>query len=73
MSMAFNGSHYMSVNLTLQTANIDRTRRWRALGQHGATIWFTGLPGAGKTTIATEVEARLLERAAAPTGWTEMF
>jgi adenylyl-sulfate kinase len=52
----------MSVNLTLQTAHIDRARRWRVLGQHGATLWFTGLPGAGKTTIATEVEARLLDQ-----------
>jgi adenylyl-sulfate kinase len=52
----------MSVDLAQQRAHIDRGRRWRALGQHGATIWFTGLPGAGKTTIATEVEARLLER-----------
>ncbi len=52
----------MSVNLSPQAANIDRTRRWRALGQHGATVWLTGLPGAGKTTIATELEARLLDR-----------
>jgi adenylyl-sulfate kinase len=62
MSIAFNGSHHMSVNLSPQAANIDRTRRWRALGQHGATVWLTGLPGAGKTTIATELEARLLDR-----------
>jgi adenylyl-sulfate kinase len=52
----------MSVNLTLDTAHIDRARRWRAIGQHGATIWFTGLPGAGKTTVATAVESRLLDR-----------
>ena len=56
MSIAFNGSHHMSVNLSPQAANIDRTRRWRALGQHGATVWLTGLPGAGKTTIANELE-----------------
>lgn len=28
----------------------------------GATAWFTGLPGAGKTTIALAVAARLRER-----------
>jgi bifunctional enzyme CysN/CysC len=44
-----------------QEATVDRARRWRALGQQGATIWFTGLPGAGKTTIATAVEARLID------------
>jgi adenylylsulfate kinase-like enzyme len=26
----------------------------------GATIWLTGLPGAGKSTIALELELRLL-------------
>jgi len=28
----------------------------------GATAWFTGLPGAGKTTIARELETRLREQ-----------
>jgi adenylyl-sulfate kinase len=50
----------MSANLTWQEATVDRARRWQALGQQGATVWFTGLPGAGKTTIATAVEARLV-------------
>jgi adenylyl-sulfate kinase len=27
---------------------------------HGATVWFTGLPGAGKTTLASAVERALL-------------
>ncbi len=30
------------------------------LGHAGATVWFTGLPGAGKSTIATAVEERLV-------------
>ena len=51
----------MSPNMIWQEATVDRARRWRALGQQGATIWFTGLPGAGKTTIATAVEARLID------------
>ena len=29
---------------------------------HGATIWFTGLPSSGKSTIAREVYQRLLDR-----------
>jgi len=32
------------------------------LKQKGATVWFTGLSGAGKTTIATEAEKELRER-----------
>jgi adenylyl-sulfate kinase len=51
----------MSTNVVWQEAIVDRARRWHALGQQGATIWFTGLPGAGKTTIASAVEARLIE------------
>ena len=50
----------MSANVTWQEATVDRARRWQALGQQGATVWFTGLPGAGKTTIATALEARLV-------------
>jgi adenylyl-sulfate kinase len=51
----------MSANVTWQEATVDRAQRWRALGQQGATVWFTGMPGAGKTTIASAVEARLIE------------
>jgi adenylyl-sulfate kinase len=51
----------MSANVTWQEATVDRARRWERLGQQGATVWFTGLPGAGKTTIATAVEARLID------------
>lgn len=51
----------MSANVIWQEATVDRARRWRALGQQGATVWFTGLPGAGKTTIAMAVEARLID------------
>jgi bifunctional enzyme CysN/CysC len=40
---------------------LDRTYRWRATGQSGATIWFTGLPASGKSTIAVAVERALVE------------
>lgn len=51
----------MSANVTWQEATVDRARRWERLGQQGATVWFTGLPGAGKTTVATAVEAQLID------------
>jgi adenylyl-sulfate kinase len=51
----------MSANVVWQETTLGRARRWEALGQQGATVWFTGLPGAGKTTIATAVEARLID------------
>jgi bifunctional enzyme CysN/CysC len=40
---------------------LDRTYRWEATGQAGATIWFTGLPASGKSTIAVAVERALVE------------
>ncbi|OBJ54344.1 adenylyl-sulfate kinase [Mycobacterium sp. 1423905.2] len=40
---------------------LDRSHRWRATGQAGATIWFTGLPASGKSTVAVAVERALVE------------
>jgi bifunctional enzyme CysN/CysC len=45
---------------------VARADRWRALGVTGATVWFTGLSGSGKSTVATEVE-RLLVADGQPT------
>jgi adenylyl-sulfate kinase len=39
---------------------IDRDQRWAAIGHGGATVWMTGLPASGKSTVAAAVEARLL-------------
>jgi adenylyl-sulfate kinase len=49
-----------SPNVRWQRSAMTRERRWGSLGQVGATVWFTGLPGAGKSTIAGAVEERLL-------------
>lgn len=37
----------------------SRHDKERQLGQRGATIWFTGLSGSGKSTIAIALERRL--------------
>jgi bifunctional enzyme CysN/CysC len=50
-----------SPNVRWQGSRMTRERRWRTLGHSGATLWFTGLPGAGKSTVAAAVEERLLE------------
>ena len=47
-------------NVVWQAGEITRERRWAALGGAGATVWFTGLPSSGKSTVAAAVEARLL-------------
>ena len=41
---------------------VDRRERERLTGQRGLTVWFTGLSGSGKTTIAMAVERALYER-----------
>jgi adenylyl-sulfate kinase len=49
-----------SPNVRWQRSALSRERRWEALGRIGATVWFTGLPAAGKSTIAGAVEERLV-------------
>jgi adenylyl-sulfate kinase len=51
-----------SSNVVWQRGHVDREQRWAALGHPGATVWMTGLPASGKSTVAAGVEARLLER-----------
>jgi adenylyl-sulfate kinase len=50
----------MSTNVTWQAGVVDRAQRWEALGHRGATVWFTGLPGSGKSTVSGAVEERLV-------------
>ena len=40
---------------------IGRQDRVGHLGHAGATVWLTGLSGSGKSTVATELERRLVE------------
>lgn len=49
-----------SPNVRWQGSRVTRARRWESLGHAGATVWFTGLPGAGKSTVAIAVEERLV-------------
>lgn len=51
-----------SPNVTPQATTLSRERRWRALDGHGATIWITGLPSSGKSTMGAAVEERLVEQ-----------
>jgi adenylylsulfate kinase len=51
-----------ATNIVWHEGHVDRFTRENLLGQHGATIWFTGLPSSGKSTIAFSVEHALVER-----------
>jgi adenylylsulfate kinase len=51
-----------ATNITWHEGHVSREDRQKLLGQKGATIWFTGLSGSGKSTIAFTVEHALIER-----------
>ncbi|MBL7489035.1 sulfate adenylyltransferase subunit CysN, partial [Frankia sp. AgB1.9] len=48
-----------SHNIHWQAVEVNKTARAAAKGQRPAVIWFTGLSGAGKSTIANLVEKKL--------------
>jgi adenylylsulfate kinase len=48
-----------ATNVTWQDGQISREDRYEILRQKGATIWFTGLSGSGKSTIAVALEQAL--------------
>ena len=49
-----------SANVTWHEGVVERAQRWESIGQRGATVWFTGLPASGKSTVAAAVEAELV-------------
>lgn len=49
-------------NIFWQDGEISRTDRERLIQQKGATLWFTGLSGSGKSTIAIALEKALYKR-----------
>ncbi|KAL7542079.1 hypothetical protein ACHAWF_007082 [Thalassiosira exigua] len=52
----------MATNITWHDGHVARSDRERHLNQRGVTLWFTGLSGSGKSTIATALERELLRR-----------
>jgi bifunctional enzyme CysN/CysC len=49
-----------SENVFWSASAVTRSERWRGVGQSGATLWLTGLPASGKSTLASEVERHLI-------------
>lgn len=49
-----------SDNVTWDGGAVRREERCAAVGQTAGTVWFSGLPGSGKSTIAKALEARLV-------------
>ena len=51
-----------SPNVVWEGLNIPREAREEQNGHRSAVLWFTGLSGSGKSTVAREVEQRLFDR-----------
>jgi len=54
-----------SKNIVWHGAEVNQDQREQALGQKGCGGWFTGLSGAGKSTVCRRVEQKLLDRGVA--------
>ncbi|WP_396271292.1 sulfate adenylyltransferase subunit CysN [Ideonella sp.] len=55
MHFALRRSH----NIHMQHVDVDKAARAKAKGQRPGVLWFTGLSGSGKSTIANLVEKKL--------------
>ncbi|MBL8746023.1 MAG: adenylyl-sulfate kinase [Phycisphaerae bacterium] len=55
-------THQKATNITWHEGNLKRDERFAALKASGATLWFTGLPSSGKSTIASALEQVLVQR-----------
>ena len=51
-----------SENLTASESRVTRADRERLLRHSAVTLWFTGLSGSGKSSLARAVEERLVDR-----------
>jgi len=51
-----------ATNIVWHTGAVTREDREKLNGHKGCTVWLTGLSGSGKSTIAVDLEKRLLER-----------
>src|SRR5207237_1110619 len=51
-----------ATNITWHEGHVTREERGALLSQQGATLWFTGLSGSGKSTIAFTLEHALIQR-----------
>ena len=51
-----------ATNITWHEGHVSREEREKLLKQKGCTIWFTGLSGSGKSTIAFTLEHALVQR-----------
>ncbi|MDO4548454.1 MAG: adenylyl-sulfate kinase [Clostridia bacterium] len=62
ITQALESELYDTRNIRVSPGRLTRSDRMRITGRRGLVVWMTGLSGAGKTTIASEVEKILVRR-----------
>ncbi len=55
-------SEIKATNVVWHEGHVERGAREKLLGQKGCTIWLTGLPSSGKSTIAFSLEHALVQQ-----------
>jgi adenylylsulfate kinase len=55
-------SETKATNITWHEGHVSREERYALLRQKGVTLWFTGLSGSGKSTVAFTLEHALVQR-----------
>jgi adenylylsulfate kinase len=55
-------AHQKATNITWHEGHLSRDERFSLLKARGCTLWFTGLPSSGKSTIASALEQVLVQR-----------
>ncbi len=55
-------SDVKSTNIHFHDGTVTREERTECMGHTGASLWFTGLSGSGKSTIAVALEQVLIQR-----------
>ncbi|MEO0728911.1 MAG: sulfate adenylyltransferase subunit CysN, partial [Pseudomonadota bacterium] len=53
---------HRSQNIVWQDLTVSRRERSQIKGHRGCCLWFTGLSGSGKSTVANQLEKTLFER-----------
>ena len=51
-----------STNIKWHEGSVDQATREKTMGQKGCVLWFTGLSGSGKSTVAYTLEHELFKR-----------
>ena len=62
-----------ATNIVWHQASVDRNSRFQQRGHKSAILWFTGLSGSGKTSIARSLLKNIVGQTSAKIGTTKQI